>query len=53
MNPVDLHWNERIIIRVVSGKQAYCLSQIFAGEIIADKPVRQNYKSEKNCENYS
>jgi hypothetical protein len=54
MNPANLDPNnDRVIIRAVSRKHAYCCPQIFGEEIIADKPVWQNYKSEKNCENHS
>ena len=53
MNPVDLHWNERIIIRVVSGKQVHCFSQIFAEEIIAGNSAWQHKKTEKSYTKYS
>ena len=53
MNLVDLHRNERIIIRVVSGKQAPCFSQVFAGEIIAGNSAWTHKKTEKSYTKYS
>ncbi len=54
MNPANLDPNnDGLIIRAVSRRQVHSCPQIYAGEITANKPGRQNYKSEKNCENHS
>jgi hypothetical protein len=54
MNPANLGPNnDRVIIRAVSRRQAYCCPQIFAGEIIADNSAWQHKKTEKSYTKYS